>query len=290
MSFTHKDLPQWLQKVTPQETKDTIIKYDENESIFYIDDEKMTTFKNIESVYDYVKNHRMHFIFDESVITWCENTKDNHEENSYSEDTAEEVFQQTSHLRKLQDIFYKKYGYRSINKMITYKNSDDTYSAMFENSSKGNIVETVLDIKYFEEVTAKAYHDHPKNFMYSYNFINQHPMFWLMKKMTDGKIFWIDDAGVEGLSIYFYNEDENDDNSPVLCVIETGEHVEPEYTSRYFSPLLTIRASTYEQAIIKCAARLARFYKDDGTAKDDYQEKANQATDEYIDGKYSIDD
>lgn len=289
MNFTHNNLPQWLQESMPQEVEDFIIKYDKEEDFFYLNDEGMTIFSTIDDAYNYVKNNSFHFVFDESVVQWCRSTKieDIEEDDEYDE---EEYSAPTNYLRQLQDAFYEKYDLDVSSKMITYKNNHGTYTALFENSSKAKIAETVQDIKYFEEVTAKAYHEHPNNFMYSYNFIAHHPMFWLKQTFPDGHFVWIDDGGVDELSVFFYNEDENDDNSPVVCVIETGEHVAPEYNMRYFSPLLTVKAPSYEQAIIKCAARLSKFYEDDGTAKEGYEEKANKASNYYITGDYGIEE
>lgn len=292
MNFTHNDLPRWLQEAMPNAVEDFIIKYNETEGFFYLNDEAMTTFSTIDDAYNYVKDNSFHFVFDPSVLQWCENSKvEDVNKDDFEDDDNEEFTPPKNYLSKLQGEFYQKYGdeYTS-NRMVSYKNNQGNFSVLFENSSKGNISETVREVKYFEEVTAKAYHNRPDNFIYAHAFIAHHPMFWFKQELPNGKIMWIDDAGVEELSVYFYNEDENDDDSAVVCVIETGEHVAPNYNRRYFSPLLTVKGSSYEQSIIKCAARLAKFYNDNGEAKEGYQERANEASNSYVNGTYSIEE
>ena len=294
MNFTHKDLPLWLQEAMPNVVEDFIIRYAETEGYFYLNDEAMTTFNTLDDAYKYVNNNGFHFVFDSSILQWCEwcekskagdiNTED------FEDDDNEEFTPSKNYLSQLQENFYQKYGDEHINKKISYKNNQGEFSVLFENSRKEDISETVREVKYFEEVTAKAYHKNPNNFIYAHAFINHHPMFWFKQELSNGKTIWIDDAGVEGLSVYFYNEDENDDDSAVVCVIETGEHVAPNYDTRYFSPLLTVKGSSYEQAIIKCAARLAKFYEDDGTAKEGYLEQSTQASNDYVNGTYSIEE
>lgn len=290
MSFTHKDLPQWLQEVTPEEVEDLVMKYDENEGFFYLNDEGMTTFSTIEDAYDYVNKNNINFVFDESVIQWCKNTQADifEDEDFENENDDNNASQPKSYLTQLQDDFYEQYDREHGNNMITYKNDTGSSTALFENSSKKKIIEIVQDIKYFEQVIAKAYHENPDNFMYAYRFINEHPMFWLKQEFSNGIFSWITDGGIDELTHFFYNQDEYDDNSPIMCVIETGEHVAPKYKTRYFSPLLTVQAPTYEQAIIKCAARLAQFYNDNGEAKAEYLRRATQASNDYVAGVYSI--
>ena len=290
MSFTHKDLPQWLQEVTPEEVEDLVMKYDENEGFFYLNDEGMTTFSTIEDAYDYVNKNNINFVFDESVIQWCKNTQADifEDEDFEDEDDGNNASQPKSYLTQLQDNFYEQYDREHGNNMITYKNDTGLSTALFENSSKKKIIEIVQDIKYFEQVIAKAYHENPDNFMYAYRFINGHPMFWLKQEFSNEIFSWITDGGIDELTHFFYNQDEYDDNSHIMCVIETGEHVAPEYKTRYFSPLLTVQAPTYEQAIIKCAARLEQFYNDNGEAKTEYLKRATQASNDYVAGVYSI--
>lgn len=282
MRFTYDDLPQWLKEVTSPPVEDLVMTYNDEEDSFSLNHSGLVTFDTIESAYDYAQRNNLHFIFDDSVVAWCKQSETRQHEHDDEEEDEKSAPQ--SYLEKLSNDFYETYGYGQSGKMISYKNPSGNYTAMIENSSKGAISDLVERIKYFQRVTAKAYHEYPDNFMYAYGFINDHPMFWLKQNLANGGCIWIDDNGVQELSVYFYNKDEHDDFSETVCVIETGEHVAPEYDMHYFSPALTVKAPSYEQAIIACAARLSQFYDDDGEAKEGYREIAEAASREYLEG------
>ena len=284
--YTHEDLPQWLQEVVPHRKEDFIIGYDKDHDSFYINDQGMTSFNNVYDAYTYAKDNDYHFVFDDSLIAWCEETQQD-DEQEYVENNIKE-HENMGYTEKLSREFYKNKESSSTKSMISYKNSDDTYTAMFSNSNSENIHSLVHDIEHFKHVTARAYREKPDQFIYAYHFIQEHPMFWTKTEISPSKQFWCIDGGIEQLSVSFYTEDEHDDDSDIVCMIETGEHIAPDYTDRYFSPLLTVKSDSYENAIIACAQRISQFFYDDGTPKDEYHEKSSKASEKFVQGQYRI--
>lgn len=118
--------------------------------------------------------------------------------------------------------------------------------------------ESVLKIKYdlhsFYKLS-KRWRENP-TFINSYYFITNHPMFWLRYKES-----WVWDTFHQP-SVEFMEED-----GKVVCLLEAGEHVEPDYNYHYHDYELDTYADTYEKAIIKLAKKIDSLYDDNGTSK-----------------------
>lgn len=291
MLFDHNELPEWLREATPTHVVDYVLSYDDTTEKFLLNDPNNSSFSSPQEAYDYTKDNGIHFTFDDTVMHWYQLQNDYSYLDEDDDDNENDEERKRSLLDILYDNFFTKYDDIESTRSISWKNDKGTYSAFFENSFAKKVSGLVYDIKMFEEVTAQAYYDHPDNFIYAYKFIGDHPMFWTLPYFKDRSthvkdtfLYWITDAGIEGLSVNFYTEDDHDDNSKIICRIECGEHVAPKYNMHYFSPLLTVYGDNYEEAIIRCAAKISQYYYDDGTPKPGYEEKAQEATNRFLRG------
>lgn len=104
-----------------------------------------------------------------------------------------------------------------------------------------------------------AYVADSTDFMKSYDFVNNHPAFWLK---SSGPASWETDygCGQVDVSAYMY------DGKPVV-LLETGMHIAPDFTSRYLDTDIVSHASTFEEAYVLLASKVFAHYNLDGTSK-----------------------
>jgi hypothetical protein len=109
-----------------------------------------------------------------------------------------------------------------------------------------------------------AYEVNSENWLVAYNWLNHHPIFW--KKATEEpSADWETDIGLDDVHVHVSME-----RSPAVR-LETGEHVEPHYTRRYWDVRLDSLGATFEEAYVVLAKKVNLFYAPDGAERENVQ-------------------
>lgn len=106
---------------------------------------------------------------------------------------------------------------------------------------------------------SNEYVNDPNDFEKAFHWLDAHPAFWSRYK-ADSFDWEINNNEKIGLGVM-------NRNGKTVIMLETGAAVEPERTTRYHDLRLDSDAATYEEAIIKLAARVHKFYDVDGTER-----------------------
>lgn len=109
--------------------------------------------------------------------------------------------------------------------------------------------------------TADEYHKNPTIFFNAYNYIDGHPAFWTMCGEKTPTYEW-NRSHIRSI----WSAPLSDDKGNLVWALETGAHT-PDFRSHYHDLRLDTYAPTIEEAYIKLAAKISKFYNDDGTEK-----------------------
>lgn len=134
---------------------------------------------------------------------------------------------------------------------------------------------------------ANEYSKDPKDFMKSYDFISQHPVFWITRNKTPGeKTFDWNTQYNERLIPYPRVTKAKRDPDWVL---DGGPHLKPDYSTNSTDLKLTTIEPTIEQAYIGFAEKLKMFYTIDGAEienvayeKTKYHKKMEELFDKHL--------
>lgn len=141
----------------------------------------------------------------------------------------------------------------------------DTGYAMITNTRVGEIYGIQEDFEDFYKLRAQ-YLAEPNNFEYAYKFAHMHPMTWVRPDTKKFRNYWAPHDDFELFPV-FASESKT---GKQYWVLETGEHVEPEYQHRYADYALSVfDASSPEEAYIKLAANIEETFLPDGIRKDE---------------------
>lgn len=113
--------------------------------------------------------------------------------------------------------------------------------------------------------TAKAYIAEPSNFLLAYSFLENHPAFWTRHDPEKYPYDWATSSGLSSLWVSPMVDDEGN----TVIAMEHGSSVPPEYKTRYHDTALDVWAPTFEEAYIKLAAKLHKYFYLDGTKRED---------------------
>lgn len=101
------------------------------------------------------------------------------------------------------------------------------------------------------------------DFRASYAMLDRHPAFW-QRRDENPTFYWYTSDHVQG----FWHALSDDG-----MMMETGSHVEPEFTSRYHDLRLDTYGKTFEDCIIATAALVDKFYREDGVERENVKYK-----------------
>jgi hypothetical protein len=126
--------------------------------------------------------------------------------------------------------------------------------------------------RYFKKV-AKVYLKNKKDFYSSYQFLTYHPVFWALRgDLSRSKmLFWETDDGLDKMWHTVYKDADN----KIFHLLEHGPYIDNEEKVEGKKQLVPARipshdirldvvGKTYEEAIIKLAKRVHKFYKLNG--------------------------
>jgi hypothetical protein len=143
-----------------------------------------------------------------------------------------------------------------------------THYEMFISKDKANGLKMLEETyEYFLNVIAKNYQEKPKDFVNSWHFINNHPMFW--SQQPPFIEYWNTEMGVDSVEIMLCDDEEHHSKPRIL--LEHGPYeseiiddIEYEHVVHTIDYDLTSEAKTFEKAIIKMAAKIMKHYSLDG--------------------------
>lgn len=110
-----------------------------------------------------------------------------------------------------------------------------------------------------------AYEANPTDFLIAYKWLSCHPAFWIVSPKHS--FMWEVDNCLSNLSMSVFGDET--DGSPVVF-LEFGIHTE-DYLRHYHDTRIFATESTFEQAIITMAKKVAATYNLDGTEKEEPQ-------------------
>lgn len=101
----------------------------------------------------------------------------------------------------------------------------------------------------------RAWRRNKNSFFHAYQWLNHHPAYWTrFEKMPWS---WETEEGMMHVSMYVYKKTARE----VSIVLETGIPEMPRWSNiKFFDPTLTVKAPTYEQAIIALARKIDSEY------------------------------
>lgn len=163
--------------------------------------------------------------------------------------------------------FSPKYNYLSKGMIV---NSET--NRLFMSRGQKNLYDLNQQYKYFQRL-AKSYLKDTKNFYMAYNFLTHHPVFWSLRgDLSNSKIlFWDTDYGFNEMwhTVYL------DKNGITLHLLEHGPYMDSEEEIDGIKNIIPCRIAshdirldvvgkTYEEAVIKLAKRVHKFYNLNG--------------------------
>jgi len=154
---------------------------------------------------------------------------------------------------------------------LTYKTDDGNYGVILDHTDEDRRRGLETNFEDFLNV-AKTYHDDPHDFLKSWNYINDHPVFWT--RLKDSFWHWETTGYLTNHAHFGVWEDEG----KVLYSIDAGghvegslDHVEP-YVTHYADWRLEVVDISFEKAVIQLAERVAICFHDDGTDRENAKE------------------
>lgn len=140
------------------------------------------------------------------------------------------------------------------------RRTDDGFYRMFSGFTDD---ETAWDLECaffgFADTIYPRYLNNPDSFVASYDFLSKHPAFWIRERAYESisKQHWITESLLSRHSIV--PEEVGNTLQPVFRV-ELGGSASPEHTTTYFDEELSLKAPSYEQAVIEAAAMIEKYF------------------------------
>lgn len=145
-----------------------------------------------------------------------------------------------------------------------FLNFEKGFGRMLLASTDESYLDTLISAYETWGRTYDVYVEEPDNFLKSYNFISDHPCFWVKSKNPLNDYSWEFSGHAQNLWFIPY-VDEKD--GKVYFMMEAGSHVAPYYTEHYHDLRLDTYADSYENVIIKTAELVHKFFHKDGTER-----------------------
>lgn len=222
-------LPEWLLKELPEIKEPAILKYESGQYIALSPENEEAHFNTVDEAYDYAtREWNLEVVFDRSLPE--------HDQSEFN------------------DIMI--WGERT-------KNGVRGLSSRPDGEKMKKLIE---DYENFLKL-AEDYKKEPDNFKIVYQFVDSHPAFW---NRPNAEIPW---SWMTYGHCALHNgkltaEPLFEEGGTYLWAIETGSHIEPEYTDRYHDYKLDSHGKTIEEAYINLAKNIVKFYNFDGTQKE----------------------
>jgi hypothetical protein len=250
-------LPTWLSALLPSPRPATLIARDAD-GFIAVSTEGVTTAlgDDIEAAYDTVTNSGVDVVFDASV---------------------------REHLNSSESWL--------LSSSIGVPTHDGMKRLLMSHTDIDRLHSLEDDYKDFLELDAQ-WRDDPNDFLKAWNWLDRHPAFWVRSFKTlpsdddwndDFLWLWETSGHCQKIEVAPFN----DDNGELVISLETGEHVPSEeqhvvidgerrwvslpstYWNHYHDYRLDTYAATFEEAIIRLAGAVDRFFNTDGTEKPD---------------------
>lgn len=239
MDFAH-ELPKWLKDLLPEPALPAVIKYSEGKYFVdypedgeYPESKRSEPFDNIVAAYESVNIRVIDPIFDESLPELED--PDNREGMVWTESELGPGFA-TMLISSTEDDHLKilKYSY------INWRN------------------------------TAKEYLAHTDDFLMSYYFLDGHPCFWTRKLDNSGNPRDPFDWNTSGHAMNLWSSPNfSEKNSTgVSFAMEAGAHLAPNYITHGRDFRMDVYGESYEDAIIKTAALIHKFFDLEGNERE----------------------
>lgn len=186
------------------------------------------TFASLEAGYDYVKNEL-------------------HGDVKFTGDVEEAFGKENTMLMTVPSVHN---GRTYTRMLISHTDRDSEY---LQKSDYLNFLRTTLE-----------YEKTPDDFYLSWNWLNNHPAFWV--RYSKNLEEWITST-ISKIEVMVTK----DDNGNTVVMLEHGAAVAPERLQHYHDLRLDVYAKTYEEAIVKLAALVHKFFNYDGSEKENVE-------------------
>lgn len=112
--------------------------------------------------------------------------------------------------------------------------------------------------------TNLEYEKNPNDFYTAWLWLDSHPAFWFRDKKDSTD--WVT-RSISKVEVMLTK----DDNGNTVVMLEHGAAVKPERVMHYHDLRLDVYAATYEEAIVKLAALVNKFFNYDGSEKENVE-------------------
>ena len=163
---------------------------------------------------------------------------------------------------------YQYFGKDKESGGLFFKTSEHLSSSLFSYTDKNKFehLQSALQTAFENE---QAYLANPTDFLTAYHFIDTQPAFWTVIGDVPS---WYWNTGGHCQNVYHgaYNDE---DNGQLVIYLETGSHLNKVedggklYQEHYHDYRLDVWANTFEQAFIKLAAKVYKFFDHQGVER-----------------------
>lgn len=237
MELAH-ELPAWLKKLLPEPARPAVIK-------FY--DGKYFVHRAIDGEY---ADSAISEAFDTIVEAY--KSVDRDEKSSFDKS-----------LPELKDR-HNRSG------MISVESEHPGFMTMLISSTEDDHLR-ILQYHYSQwRESVPEYFAKPDDFLMAYYFLDGHPCFWTRQLTNSGEVRDPFGWKMSGHAMELWSMPQFSENSPtgVSFMMESGPHVAPAYTSRSHDLRTDVYGTSYEDAIIKTAALIHKFYDLEGNERE----------------------
>lgn len=159
------------------------------------------------------------------------------------------------------------------NGLIT-QNAGNGRSRAFISSTEADSLHLLEDsYKSWMKFAENEYLQHTDDFLCAYYFVDRHPCFWTRDQVKSNRPGWDDNWRTYG---YTQRIDHSvrfnaDSSTRVTISFETGPHHAPDYRIHSCDLRLETYGESYEDAMIKLAAKIHKFYNLDGSPRENVE-------------------
>lgn len=174
--------------------------------------------------------------------------------------TYKNIEEAYDYSRKIGDTIIEESvpGYNDLFMTIPMENGRERMIFSFCDKDRLELLE--MNYENFLKI-AEKYHNNPTIFFNSYDYINGHPAFWTIRGENTPTYEWDTSYATS-----IWSAPLSDDEGNLVWALEAGAHL-PNLRAHYHDLRLDTYAPTIEEAYIKLAAKISKFYNDDGTEK-----------------------
>lgn len=126
--------------------------------------------------------------------------------------------------------------------------------------------------------SAPQYLANPDDFLMAYYFLDGHPCFWTRELTSQGEhrdpFSW--KMSGHAMNLWSMPQLSKENSTGVTFMMEAGSHIAPAYTSKYHDLRLDVYGNSYEDAIIKTAALVHKFFDLEGNERENVEYEKSQ--------------